>query len=195
MVGQLRHHEFLRHAYCDAFIFSPGLSTRSAAIYADCITSWSELTSATIVRSGYTLISIAGLFDIACREWRTKATAAKAMPAFQMKFRLGNQARRLIATGTAPQLAPHPNWHRTAPQLAPQRTATGTAPQLAPHRNWHRTATRLAPHRTAPQLPGGAEAHWAICPGAHVFLCCCEGAVDECQGKYACLVFCSDQYR
>jgi hypothetical protein len=124
MVGQLRHHEFLRHAYCDAFIFSPGLSTRSAAIYADCITSWSELTSATIVRSGYTLISIAGLFDIACREWRTKATAAKAMPAFQMKFRLGNQARQLIATGTAPQLAPH----RTAPQLAPHRNATGTAP-------------------------------------------------------------------
>ena len=115
MVGQLRHHEFLRHAYCDAFIFSPGLSTRSAAIYADCITSWSELTSATIVRSGYTLISIAGLFDIACRECRTKATAAKAMPAFQMKFRLGNQARQLIATGTAPQLAPH-------------RNATGTAP-------------------------------------------------------------------
>jgi hypothetical protein len=41
----------------------------------------SELTSANVcvVHSGYNLISIVGLFGIACREWRTKATAAKAM--------------------------------------------------------------------------------------------------------------------
>jgi hypothetical protein len=39
-----------------------------------------------------------------CREWRTKATAAKAMAAFQMHFRLSDQARRIITTGTAPQL-------------------------------------------------------------------------------------------
>jgi hypothetical protein len=38
----------------------------------------SELTVATVVRSGYNLISNVGLFDIACREWRTKATVAEA---------------------------------------------------------------------------------------------------------------------
>jgi hypothetical protein len=54
----------------------------------------SELTVATVVRSGHNLISNVGLFDIACREWRTKATVDEAMAALQMHFHLGDQARR-----------------------------------------------------------------------------------------------------
>jgi hypothetical protein len=73
------------------------------------MTSWPEVTSATIVRSGYILSAIVGLFDIAYRDWRTKATLAKAIAAFQMHFRLGDQDLRLITTGTAPQQTPAPS--------------------------------------------------------------------------------------
>jgi hypothetical protein len=52
----------------------------------------SELTAATVVRSGYNLISTVGLFDIACREWRTKCTSISA-----------------TKLAVLSQLAPHPS--------------------------------------------------------------------------------------
>jgi hypothetical protein len=47
----------------------------------------SDLTSAAVFCSGYKLIPIVGLFDMACNGWYTKARAVKVMTAFQMYFR------------------------------------------------------------------------------------------------------------
>jgi hypothetical protein len=55
-----------------------------------------------LVRLGYSIIRKTGLFEVACREWRYKATADKTFANLQIHFKQGDRDRQLTATaGTA----------------------------------------------------------------------------------------------
>jgi hypothetical protein len=52
----------------------------------------------TVVRMGYNIIEVTGLFVTPCTEWRKLATAAKTMAAFKTHFREADVDRRLTTT-------------------------------------------------------------------------------------------------
>ena len=49
------------------------------------------ITNAAAMRTGIQIIEVNGLFDIYCREWRTKTTVSRLITAFKAHFRLAEK--------------------------------------------------------------------------------------------------------
>jgi hypothetical protein len=49
----------------------------------------------TVIRLGYNIIHQTGLFEVPCRDWRSKPEATKTLANFILHFRAADQDRRL----------------------------------------------------------------------------------------------------
>ena len=91
---------------------------------------------ASVIRIGYNIINATGMFDMACREWRSKDDAAKTLATFRRHFRDADQDRRHSQTTTASAgyhganaAIQHPAPHKPTTSAPTSTTATTTAPR------------------------------------------------------------------
>ena len=82
----------------------------------------------TVIRLGYNIIHQTGLFEVPCRDWRSKPEATKTLANFTLHFRAAKQDRRLTTTAAS---AGYHSANAAQTKKQPPRTVTPPPPNSA----------------------------------------------------------------
>jgi hypothetical protein len=98
----------------------------------------------TVIRLGYNIIYATGLFEVPCRDWRSKPEADKTLANFTTHFRAADQDRRLTTTthsagyhgANAAQQAPAKSRSVTPPPTNPSTAPAAPRVDTRPHSSY-----------------------------------------------------------